>query len=193
MKLFSFQFKGAQVMPGWQVALKYLSLGERAIVRVPVSLTKGEAGEIQVPPVVPNSDSELFFEIQVHGINALRSSWCAQRLLRFWVLKRFCIPRLLWIQYISMLRVTTLLGMLDGRGKYERFSHDLGWGKGEISTLHALKAVKAIFSIIDGWVPIHPGEVSLKHTHPLINCEFSILMIILCSSQKVMEPFLSAE
>lgn len=74
MKLFSFQFKGAQVMSGWKVALKYLSLGERAIVRVPVSLTKSEAGEIQVPPMVPNSDSELFFEIQVHGINALRSN-----------------------------------------------------------------------------------------------------------------------
>ncbi len=108
---------------------------------------------------------------------------------------RFCIPRLLWIQYISIFSVTTLLGMFEGRGKHERFSNDLGWGKGEMSTLHAFKIFQSCQSYLffHRWLSSHSplGKFQLKHTHPLMNCELSIAMIVYVRS-KVMETFLSA-
>ena len=70
--LFSFQLGASQVIPGWEVALKHMSLGERAVMRVPAALAYGESG---TGPIPPNSD--LLFEVELHGINALTSNWAS--------------------------------------------------------------------------------------------------------------------
>ena len=66
--LFSFQLGGSQVIRGWEVGLSHMSLGERAVMRVPAALAYGEAG---TGPIPPNSD--LFFEVELHGINSINS------------------------------------------------------------------------------------------------------------------------
>eukprot|EP00438_Fugacium_kawagutii_P026343 Skav235400 [mRNA] locus=scaffold487:143096:144073:- [translate_table: standard] len=67
--LFSFQLGASQVIPGWDMGLRHMSLGERAVMRVPAALAYGESG---TGPIPPNSD--LFFEVELHGINALTSN-----------------------------------------------------------------------------------------------------------------------
>ena len=67
--LFSFKLGASQVIPGWEVALKHMSLGERAVMRVPAGMAYGQSG---IGPIPPNSD--LFFEVELHGINALTSN-----------------------------------------------------------------------------------------------------------------------
>ena len=66
--LFSFQLGASQVIRGWEVGLSHMSLGERAVMRVPAALAYGEAG---TGPIPPNSD--LFFEVELHGINSINS------------------------------------------------------------------------------------------------------------------------
>eukprot|EP00438_Fugacium_kawagutii_P036383 Skav223649 [mRNA] locus=scaffold46:715078:718645:- [translate_table: standard] len=56
--LFSFQLGASQVIPGWDVSLRHMSLGERAVMRVPAALAYGESG---TGPIPPNSD--LLFEV----------------------------------------------------------------------------------------------------------------------------------
>eukprot|EP00438_Fugacium_kawagutii_P022299 Skav233979 [mRNA] locus=scaffold1008:744039:745016:+ [translate_table: standard] len=67
--LFSFQLGASQVIPGWDVGLRHMSLGERAVMRVPAALAYGESG---TGPIPPNLD--LLFEVELHGINALTSN-----------------------------------------------------------------------------------------------------------------------
>lgn len=66
--LYSFQLGASQVIRGWEVGLSHMSLGERAVMRVPAALAYGEAG---TGPIPPNSD--LFFEVELHGINSINS------------------------------------------------------------------------------------------------------------------------
>lgn len=66
--LFSFQLGASQVIRGWEVGLSHMSLGERAVMRVPAALAYGEAG---TGPIPPNSD--LFFEVELHGINSINA------------------------------------------------------------------------------------------------------------------------
>ena len=66
---FSFQLGASQVIRGWEVAIRHMSLGERAVLRVPAAMAYGESG---MGPIPPNSD--LFFQVELHGINALTSN-----------------------------------------------------------------------------------------------------------------------
>lgn len=67
--LYSFQLGASQVIRGWEVAIRKMSLGERAVLRVPAAMAYGESG---MGPIPPNSD--LFFQVELHGINALTSN-----------------------------------------------------------------------------------------------------------------------
>ena len=73
--LYSFQLGASQVIRGWEVAIRKMSLGERAVLRVPAAMAYGESG---MGPIPPNSD--LFFQVELHGINALTSNWCMRPL-----------------------------------------------------------------------------------------------------------------
>lgn len=66
---FGFQLGASQVIPGWEVALRHMSLGERAVMQVPALLAYGESGKGPIPP-----NSDLIFEVELRGINALKAS-----------------------------------------------------------------------------------------------------------------------
>ena len=68
-ELFAFRLGGGQVIEGWEVALRRMSLGERAVMQVPAALAYGEQGKGPIP-----ANSDLIFEVELRGINALKAS-----------------------------------------------------------------------------------------------------------------------
>ncbi|CAE7248205.1 FKBP1A [Symbiodinium sp. CCMP2592] len=65
---YSFVLGSSQVIPGWEVALKHMSLGQRAVVQVPAELGYGASGEGPVPP-----NSDLLFDVDLRAINKLQA------------------------------------------------------------------------------------------------------------------------
>lgn len=62
---FRFQIGVGQVIRGWDVGVMRMSLGERAVLRIPAALGYGERGAGGVIP--PNAD--LIFDVELLGIN----------------------------------------------------------------------------------------------------------------------------
>ncbi|CAE7767523.1 FKBP1A, partial [Symbiodinium sp. CCMP2456] len=69
---FSFVMGSSQVIPGWEVALRHMSLGQRAVVQVPAELGYGSSGEGPVPP-----NSDLLFDVDLRAINKLQAPFLA--------------------------------------------------------------------------------------------------------------------
>lgn len=60
---FSFTLGAQQVIPGWEIALSKMHVGEKATVLIPSKLAYGERGNYSIPPFSP-----LVFEIELLGI-----------------------------------------------------------------------------------------------------------------------------
>lgn len=71
---YSFVMGSSQVIRGWEVALKHMSLGQRAVVQVPAELGYGASGEGPVPP-----NSDLLFDVDLRAINKLQAPVLAVR------------------------------------------------------------------------------------------------------------------
>jgi len=64
----SFEVGAGQVIRGWDVALKHMSLGERAALQVPAGLGYGGSGQGPIPP-----DADLIFDVDLRAINKLEA------------------------------------------------------------------------------------------------------------------------
>ena len=60
---FSFVLGAHQVIPGWEIALSKMHVGEKATVIIPSNLAYGERGNYGIPPF-----STLVFDIELLGI-----------------------------------------------------------------------------------------------------------------------------
>ena len=65
---FAFELGASQVIRGWEVALKHMSLGERAALHIPAALAYGDAGKGPIPP-----GADLVFDVDLRGINQLEA------------------------------------------------------------------------------------------------------------------------
>ena len=65
---FAFELGTSQVIRGWEVALKHMSLGERAALHIPAALAYGDAGKGPIPP-----GADLVFDVDLRGINQLEA------------------------------------------------------------------------------------------------------------------------
>eukprot|EP00930_Biecheleria_cincta_P070883 TRINITY_DN5845_c2_g1_i1.p1 TRINITY_DN5845_c2_g1~~TRINITY_DN5845_c2_g1_i1.p1 ORF type:complete len:244 (-),score=39.88 TRINITY_DN5845_c2_g1_i1:60-791(-) len=62
--LFAFYIGRGEVIRGWDVGLRSMSLGERAVLKVPAEMAYGAGGQGPIPP-----NADLIFDVDLRGIN----------------------------------------------------------------------------------------------------------------------------
>lgn len=63
--MFPFDIGRGEVIRGWDVGLLHMSLGERAVLKVPAGMAYGAGGQGPIPP-----NADLVFDVDLRGINS---------------------------------------------------------------------------------------------------------------------------
>ena len=62
---------GSQVIRGWDKGIAQMSLGQRALLKIPAEMGYGAKGDgFQIPP-----DADLVFDVELLSINEKESGW----------------------------------------------------------------------------------------------------------------------